>query len=187
MLEDGTPLESDAEEDEAAASAEAPADAPVTAAPLVELEEPPPTAPAPAAAAPAAPEPPAAQTPSAPPAGPDAATLTKSLTDLVRRMIPVIAANPDQQGTLKGLAAGAQTALKGGDLQTAATTIDHLRDTLDRAPRRRPVRQRLPRRRVRPRPLRPTARAPPPSPRLASPGWRRARKWRARSTSCTPK
>jgi hypothetical protein len=73
------------------------------------------------------------QTADAPPAGPDAATLTKSLTDLVRRMIPVIAANPDQQGALKGLATEAQNTLKRGDLQTAAIMIDRLRDTLDSA------------------------------------------------------
>ena len=97
-----------------------------------------PAAPPPAAApqAAAAQAPPAPQT-AAPTAAaatvPDAATLTRTLTELVRRMIPVIGATPDLGALLKPLATQAQASLKAGDLPSAAGGIEELRRELDRA------------------------------------------------------
>jgi hypothetical protein len=73
----------------------------------------------------------AAPPPPAPPLPPsDAGGLAKSLTDLVKRLA---AADPAQQGALKGLAVQAQTALKSGDATTASAFIEQLRTALSSA------------------------------------------------------
>jgi hypothetical protein len=65
--------------------------------------------------------------PPAPP-GPDSGGLTRSLTDLVRRLAQ---ADPAQQGALKGLAVQAQAALKSGDAAGASASIEQLRAALN--------------------------------------------------------
>jgi hypothetical protein len=59
----------------------------------------------------------------------DAAGLTQRLTGLVRRMMPVIAADPNRQGELRGLATQAQMAIKAAD-PTAGDLIDQLETAL---------------------------------------------------------
>ena len=60
----------------------------------------------------------------------DVAGLTKRLTDVVKRMLPVIAADPSRQGELKTLATQAQAAIKGAD-PSAESLIDQLEDTVN--------------------------------------------------------
>ncbi|MBV9756747.1 MAG: hypothetical protein JO047_06810, partial [Alphaproteobacteria bacterium] len=124
VLEDGTALESDAEEDE---QAQTPASAQGSAAPGQAAQPSPP----PAAAQPQAAQPAAA--PRQPEPGPDLQALTKSLTDLVRQMLAVIAQNPGEKSNLAGLAAAAQAALKGGDAKQTQAGIEALRAALARA------------------------------------------------------
>lgn len=56
--------------------------------------------------------------------------LTRTLTDLVRRMLPVIAQNPGQKTTLMQLANDAQASLKRGDLDDVAALVEKLRDAI---------------------------------------------------------
>jgi hypothetical protein len=127
-----TTLENEEEEDGPAAPAAAdaaaePAPPDLGAAPEPQAE--PASAPEaqaePEAAAPPAPEPAAG--------GQDATALTRTLTDLVRQMIPAIATDPTQGNALKSLATQAQTGLKSGDLAGAASAIEALRQALDSA------------------------------------------------------
>ena len=67
-------------------------------------------------------------------AAPDAASLTRELTDLVKRMMAVIGADPSRKEALVGLAGAAQGGLKGGDLTAAAGGIAALRQALDAQP-----------------------------------------------------
>lgn len=118
----------DEEEAEGAAAAAGPAETPFASAA--------PSAPAAPSEPPAAP---AAQAEAPPPAGPqgqgpDTAVMTKILTDLVRRMIPVIAADRGRAGTLKELALRAQAQIKTGDVSGAGAAIEALRREVD-APR----------------------------------------------------
>jgi hypothetical protein len=62
---------------------------------------------------------------------PDAASLGATLTDLVKRMMQVIAADPSQKSALVELATDAQASLKRGDTQQAAAGIEILRQALD--------------------------------------------------------
>jgi len=62
---------------------------------------------------------------------PDAATLTSTLTALVKRMVDVIAADPPKKTALAELATDAQASLKRGDLAQAAACMDVLRQALD--------------------------------------------------------
>jgi len=64
-------------------------------------------------------------------AQPDAQTLTKELTGLVKQMLTVIAADPSQKAALTELATDAQANLKGGDLRQAAASIDILRQAIE--------------------------------------------------------
>jgi hypothetical protein len=96
------------------------ADAPAEPAPPATAQPAPPAA---------APPPPAA----GPAAGPDAGALTKQLTDLVKRMIPTIAADPGRADGLKSLAVKAQSAIKSADLAGAADAVAALRSMLDGA------------------------------------------------------
>ena len=64
-------------------------------------------------------------------APPDAQTLTKDLTGLVKQMLTVIAADPSQKAALTELATDAQANLKGGDLRQAAASIDILRRAIE--------------------------------------------------------
>ena len=59
---------------------------------------------------------------------PDRAELMRRITDEVKRMMPLIAANPPGADAMRTAALAAQTALKSGDLDAAA----HAADTLDR-------------------------------------------------------
>jgi hypothetical protein len=79
----------------------------------------------------AAPEQDVAPPDSAP--APDAATLTKTLTDLVKHLVPVLTANPQLGAGLKTLATQAQASLKAGDLVGAAGSIGALQQALDGA------------------------------------------------------
>lgn len=63
-------------------------------------------------------------------AQPDAQTLTKDLTGLVKQMLTVIAADPSQKAALTELATDAQANLKGGDLRQAAASIEILRQAI---------------------------------------------------------
>jgi hypothetical protein len=65
---------------------------------------------------------------------PDAASLTRELTDLVKRMMAVIGADPSRKDALVGLAGAAQGGLKGGDPAAAAAGIEALRQALDAQP-----------------------------------------------------
>jgi hypothetical protein len=69
---------------------------------------------------------------STPPRPLDGAELTAALTELVKRMLPIIAADSSQQDSLKGIATQAQASLKAGDLDTGAGQIETLRTLLDR-------------------------------------------------------
>lgn len=62
--------------------------------------------------------------------GQTAPEITRRLTGLVKRMLPMLAFNPLNAGAMKQAAQGAQAALKSGDLQTAATQIDALESLL---------------------------------------------------------
>jgi hypothetical protein len=64
---------------------------------------------------------------------PDAATLTNTLTALVKRMMSVIANDPSQKAGLAELATDAQASLKRGDLAQAAAGIDVLRQAIESA------------------------------------------------------
>ena len=59
---------------------------------------------------------------------PDRAELMRRITDDVKRMMPLIAANPPGADAMRTAALAAQTALKSGDMDAAA----HAADTLDR-------------------------------------------------------
>jgi hypothetical protein len=61
----------------------------------------------------------------------DRGSLTSTLTDLVKRMLPIIAADPSQRDALSGIAQQAQAGIKGGDLDTAADHIKGLRALID--------------------------------------------------------
>lgn len=65
------------------------------------------------------------------PATPDVATLTKTLTALVKRMLAVIAKDPSQKAALPELATDAQASLKRGDLSQAEAAIAVLGQALD--------------------------------------------------------
>ncbi len=80
-------------------------------------------APAAAAATPAEPSPAAANQP-------NPAALAKDLTDLVKRMLAVIAKDPTQKAALAELATDAQASLKRGDLDQASAGIDILREAV---------------------------------------------------------
>jgi hypothetical protein len=67
------------------------------------------------------------------PPGQDAAALTRTLTDLVRQMVTVIAADPARMNALKGLATQAQSSLRTGDIASAARSVEELRRSLDEA------------------------------------------------------
>ena len=133
-------LEAEPEEDEPAAAPGAAA-----APPSGSAAAPPPGAPAPGATAPDAAATPAAapQAPSQPaPAdastqatgtGPDAAALTKELTELVRQVVAASAQNPAQAAKLADLAKAAQARLKRGELDQVAAEIKDLRDALAKA------------------------------------------------------
>jgi hypothetical protein len=116
-------LEQESEEDDAQAAAPAP-----VADETVPVPPPAPPAqaarPTPASAAP-------------PPAGDEASQdadgLTKELTELVKRMKPVIAADPSRAAALTGLATSGQTALKSGDYAGASIAVGNLRKALDDA------------------------------------------------------
>jgi hypothetical protein len=88
------------------------------------------------ATAPAAPDPTSATTgeDNAPAAAqPDAATLTQTLTGLVKQMMGVIAQDPSQKAALAELATDAQASLKRGDLAQAAAGIEVLRQAIEAA------------------------------------------------------
>lgn len=74
-----------------------------------------------------------APAPAAAPATPDAATLTKTLTALVKRMLVVIAKDPSQKAALAELAADSQASLKRGDLAQAEAAMAVLSQALDAA------------------------------------------------------
>jgi hypothetical protein len=74
------------------------------------------------------------QPPSAP--APDAEALTHRVVALVKRLVQ---ADPATQGTLKGLAAQVQAALKSGDLATAGRLSDQLSAGLDGTPAAQPI------------------------------------------------
>ncbi len=61
---------------------------------------------------------------------PDAASLTKDLTGLVKQMMAVIAKDPTQKTALAELATDAQASLKRGDLAQASAGLDILRDAI---------------------------------------------------------
>jgi hypothetical protein len=65
----------------------------------------------------------------------DAAALTRALTDLVKRMIPMIKADPPRGSGLMALATQAQASLKAADLASAASAIEDLRRVLERTGR----------------------------------------------------
>jgi hypothetical protein len=67
------------------------------------------------------------------PPGQDATVVTRALTDLVRQMVAVIAADPTRGNVLKGLATQAQSSLKTGDIAGAARSVQELRRALDGA------------------------------------------------------
>jgi hypothetical protein len=120
LLDDGTVVDrADEEEEEEthAGAASAPSDAP---------PPPPPPGPPP-------PPPPQAQRTTTP-ATPDAASLANLLKALVDPMRALIAASPERKEALLTLAAGAQAALKSGDLATATSQIRALRDALGPVP-----------------------------------------------------
>jgi hypothetical protein len=110
--------------DPAAEAPAAPAAAAPEPAPEAAAAEPPP--PAEAAAEP--PAPPAAAAP--PPAGPDTSALTRQLTDLVKRMVPMMGADPARAASLKALATQAQANLKSGDLAAAQSAMADLQKAL---------------------------------------------------------
>jgi hypothetical protein len=118
-LEDGTAVETVADEEEPAAEGQQPAPK-GAASPAPE---------APSSAPPAAPS--AAPQDAAPAAAPSADTgqLTRALTDLVKRLAQ---AAPEQVNALKALAVQAQAALKAGDANGAGAAIAQLRDGLDK-------------------------------------------------------
>lgn len=132
-------LEAEPEEEEAAdasgAASSAPPQAPVSMPPQPPAPPPPQASASASTQAPAAAAPPTPAAPAAPggqPATADTAGLSRTLTDLVKRMLPVIAADPSRQEALKSLAVAAQTALKAGDTGTASGHIDALGKQLDR-------------------------------------------------------
>lgn len=121
----------------APAAQSAPGDdaAPAAAAPPA-ADEPAAAADAPDAGAPAAAaaDAPAAATPEA--AAPDAGAVTKRLTDLVKRMVAGMVANPAGGDAMKTAASAAQKALQGGDVAAAtkeADTLERLLDASDQA------------------------------------------------------
>ena len=61
---------------------------------------------------------------------PDAATLTKDLTGLVKQMLAVIKKDPSAKAALAELATDAQVNIKRGDLEQAAGGIEILRDAI---------------------------------------------------------
>ena len=65
--------------------------------------------------------------------GQDATVVTRALTDLVRQMVAVIAADPTRGNALKELATQAQSSLKTGDIAGAARSVQELRRALDGA------------------------------------------------------
>src|SRR5208337_2771291 len=98
-------------------------------------EDEPAAAPGAAAAAPQAPSQPAPADAStqATGTGPDAAALTKELTELVRQVVAASAQNPAQAAKLADLAKAAQARLKRGELDQVAAEIKDLRDALAKA------------------------------------------------------
>lgn len=65
-----------------------------------------------------------------PTSGQDAAGLMASLTAVVKRLMPIVAADPSQRDALKGIVAQAQASLKSGDLQIASGHVDSLQAML---------------------------------------------------------
>lgn len=63
----------------------------------------------------------------------DAGAVTSALTGLVKRIMPLIAADPAQRNALKGILAQAQASLKEGDLDAVGDHMDSLRSMLDEA------------------------------------------------------
>jgi hypothetical protein len=63
----------------------------------------------------------------------DARALTSELTELVKQMLAVIAADPSRKAALAELATDAQAGLKSGDLRQASAAIDVLRAALSSA------------------------------------------------------
>lgn len=61
----------------------------------------------------------------------DAGAMTDDLTGLIKRMMPVIVADPSRKEQLAGFATGASKALKSGDLETADSMMGQLRDALE--------------------------------------------------------
>lgn len=59
------------------------------------------------------------------------AALTAELTGLVKRMMPLIAADPGRQATLRGMAVQAQTAIKSGNVDDAKTVVVSLQNTIE--------------------------------------------------------
>jgi len=124
--------EGDEEEEQAEAGAAPTSQAPAEEQPQAAAQRPPQeeTAAAPDHAAAAEEQTQAA----APPAQQeDPAALTKELTDLIKQVVAAIGADPSRGATLKGLAAGATTDLKSGDLAGARSGIDALRAALAQA------------------------------------------------------
>lgn len=66
-------------------------------------------------------------------APPDQGRLHQDLTDLVKRMMPVIAAEPARKDVLAGLAGQAQTHIKAGNAVEAAAAIEQLKQALGSA------------------------------------------------------
>lgn len=132
--EDGSMLEADEEEDEqgqpqataARSRGEQPQPPPATA----DAGQPQPTATAPPADASQSSDPAASDASYT--SGQDIKRLTETLVGLVKRLPPIIAADPSQQSTLTGLAGQAKAALTGRDLDAAATHIEDLRSAIER-------------------------------------------------------
>ena len=66
-------------------------------------------------------------------AGPDVKELTETLVALVKQLPPIIAADPTQQRKLTEVAGDAKAALASGDLGAAAAHIENLQDLIDGA------------------------------------------------------
>ena len=134
VLEDGTPIdmaEGEPEEDQDDGQEAADGDEPEDMADDADHPEAPQDASPDAAPQPAAssdPSPGAAPQPAAD--QPDAATLTQTLTGLVKQMMAVVAQDPSQKAGLAELATAAQASLKRGDLAQAAAGIEILRQAI---------------------------------------------------------
>lgn len=119
LLDDGTVMESAGDEEAA----------PVEAGETPEGETQEAQTDAPTGGAPPPPPPMPQQAPQ-----PDAAELTRLLTEQVKRIPRAMAVTPTLKDTLTKLATGAQVNLKTGNLAYAATAIEQLRHALDAAP-----------------------------------------------------